>query len=87
MTATPTPPAEVTAALARVRDLGLDVVTFGPMADVVASALGVVATAPTVMGALGTAATLAGPEGLVLVSPMFPMDSRERDRVAALGAP
>ncbi len=83
----PHPPAEVTAALTRVRDLGLDVVTFGPMADVVASGLGVVTTAPTVMGALGTAATLAGPEGLVLVSPMFPMDPAERDRVAALGAP
>jgi hypothetical protein len=54
------------------------------MGDNVAQAVGAVSTAPTVMGALATAATLAGEGGFVLVSPMFAMHPAERERVAAL---
>lgn len=79
--------AEVEQALGRIGALGLRVVAFGPQARRVAATLPVMATAPTVMGALAMAATIAGPDGTVLVSPMFTMSPAERDRVAALPAP
>lgn len=79
--------AEVMAVLARIRDLQLRVVTFGDAGEHLGTDAHAISWAPTVMGALATAATIAGKDGLVLVSPMFPMDPAERDRVAALPAP
>ncbi len=78
------PPGDLERALDAIAQAKLRVVTFGPMGDNVAKAVGAVSTAPTVMGALATAATLAGEGGLVLVSPMFAMHPAERERVAAL---
>ena len=81
------PDGDVHAALADIAARGLRVVTFGDMAPRIADALPVLASAPTVMGALATAATIAGPGGTVLVSPMFAMLPAERERVAALPQP
>lgn len=78
------PDGDVERALESIGRRGLRVVTFGEMAARIAAALPVVASAPTVMGALAMAATLAGPGGLVVVSPMFAMPPAERERVAAL---
>lgn len=75
---------ELAAALIHVSETAADVVAFGPAADTVTARIGVRAAALTVSGAVGIAATLAGPGGLVLVSPMFPMTPDERDRIAAL---
>jgi UDP-N-acetylmuramoylalanine--D-glutamate ligase len=78
------PPGDLEETLAAVVQARLRVVTFGRMGDDVAQAVGAISTAPTVMGALATAATLAGDGGLVVVSPMFAMQPDERERVAAL---
>jgi UDP-N-acetylmuramoylalanine-D-glutamate ligase len=78
------PPGDLEQALDAIAQADLRVVTFGPMGDHVSQAVGAISTAPTVMGALATAATLAGEGGLVLVSPMFAMHPAERERVAAL---
>jgi hypothetical protein len=59
-------------------------VAFGDAGEGLGAGAGAISWAPTVMGALGAAATIAGDGGLVLVSPMFPMKPAERDRVAAL---
>ncbi len=83
----PHDPAEVMAVLARIRDLRLRVVTFGDAGERLGTDTHATSWAPTVMGALATAATIAGMDGLVLVSPMFPMEPAERDRVAALPEP
>lgn len=80
----PHDPAEVMATLARIRDLRLRVVTFGDAGERLGADAHAISWAPTVMGALATAATIAGNDGLVLVSPMFAMEPSERDRVAAL---
>ncbi|MEI7793380.1 MAG: Mur ligase family protein [Thermoleophilia bacterium] len=77
-------PAEVTEVLGRIRDLRLRVVAFGEAGEGLGADAHAISWAPTVMGALGAAATIAGDGGLVLVSPMFPMKPAERDRVAAL---
>ncbi len=77
-------PAEVAEVLAWIGDLGLRVVTFGEAGERLGADTRAISWAPTVMGALATAATIAGDGGLVLVSPMFPMEPAERDRVAAL---
>ena len=77
-------PAEVTEVLGRIRDLRLRVVAFGEAGEGLGAEAHAISWAPTVMGALGAAATIAGDGGLVLVSPMFPMKPAERDRVAAL---
>ena len=83
----PHDPAEVMAVLVRIRDLRLRVVTFGDAGERLGTDAHAISWAPTVMGALGTAATIAGEGGLVLVSPMFPMEPADRDRVAALPEP
>ena len=77
-------PAEVAEVLVRLRDLRLRVVTFGDAGEGLGADARAISGAPTVMGALGAAATIAGDGGIVLVSPMFPMKPAERDRVAAL---
>jgi UDP-N-acetylmuramoylalanine-D-glutamate ligase len=78
------PPGDLEEALAAVAHERLRVVAFGPMGNEVAHAVSAISTAPTVMGALATAATLAGDGGLVVVSPMFAMQPAERARVADL---
>lgn len=78
------PGGDMEMALADIGRRGLRVVTFGAMAPTIGRMLTPVATAPTVMGALAIAATVAGDDGLVLVSPMFAMPPAERERVAAL---
>jgi UDP-N-acetylmuramoylalanine--D-glutamate ligase len=78
------PPGDVEHTVARITGAGLRVVVFGPMGDAIAPALHAIGAAPTVMGALGIAATAAGAGGLVVVSPMFAMQPAERERVAAL---
>jgi len=83
----PHDPAEVMAVLGRIGDLQLRVVTFGDAGERLGTDAHAASWAPTVMGALGTAATIAGKDGLVLVSPMFAMEPSERDRVAALPEP
>jgi len=77
-------PEEVTEVLGRIRDLRLRVVAFGDAGEGLGADARAISWAPTVMGALAAAATIAGDGGLVLVSPMFPMKPAERDRVAAL---
>ncbi len=77
-------PEEVTEVLGRIRDLRLRVVAFGDAGEGLGADASAISWAPTVMGALAAAATIAGDGGLVLVSPMFPMKPAERDRVAAL---
>ncbi len=77
-------PAEVAEVLGRIRNLRLRVVAFGDAGEGRGADAHAISWAPTVMGALGAAATIAGDGGLVLVSPMFPMKPAERDRVAAL---
>jgi UDP-N-acetylmuramoylalanine--D-glutamate ligase len=81
------PPGDLDDACAALVAANVRVVTFGPMGQRVAQAVGAISTSPTVMGALGTAATLAGDGGLVVVSPMFAVTPAERDRVAALPEP
>lgn len=83
----PHPDAEMATALAVIQQAGLRVVAFGDAGREVALRMPVISVAPTVMGAVATAATLAGAGGTVLVSPMFPMAPGERDRVAALPQP
>ena len=77
-------PAEVAEVLGRIRNLRLRVVAFGDAGEGRGADAHAISWAPTVMGALAAAATIAGDGGLVLVSPMFPMKPAERDRVAAL---
>ena len=77
-------PAEVTEVLVRIRDLRLRLVAFGEAGEGLGADAHAISWAPTVMGALAAAATIADDGGLVLVSPMFPMKPAERDRVAAL---
>lgn len=78
------PPGDLEEALAAMAHERLRVVAFGPMGNEIAQAVSAISTAPTVMGALATAATLAGDGGLVVVSPMFAMQPAERARVADL---
>ena len=81
------PPGDLDDALAALRADDVRVVAFGPMGERVARAVDAVSVSPTVMGAVGTAATLAGDGGLVVVSPMFAMHPDDRERVAALPTP
>jgi UDP-N-acetylmuramoylalanine-D-glutamate ligase len=81
------PSGDLDDALAALREDAVRVVAFGPMGERVARAVDAVSVSPTVMGAVGTAATLAGDGGLVVVSPMFAMHPADRERVAALPTP